>query len=90
MECPITASHCYLSGGRAPMFCFLWNHSVGNEVDSLQRESRSSYELSDPSKRRTSVFLKRGSLSMEPIKKVELDEVYGVYKQVCVTCSINQ
>ncbi|KAF8353712.1 hypothetical protein PRIPAC_95335 [Pristionchus pacificus] len=47
-----------------------------------KRESRSSYELSDPSKRRTSVFLKRGSLSMEPIKKVELDEVYGVYKQL--------
>ncbi|GMT06001.1 hypothetical protein PENTCL1PPCAC_28175, partial [Pristionchus entomophagus] len=47
-----------------------------------KRESRSSYELSDPSKRRTSVFLKRGSLSMEPIKKVELDDVYGVYKQL--------
>ncbi|KIH66862.1 hypothetical protein ANCDUO_02808 [Ancylostoma duodenale] len=32
--------------------------------------------------RRSSVFVKRGSVSMEPIKKVTLEEVYHVYKQV--------
>ncbi|GMR62946.1 hypothetical protein PMAYCL1PPCAC_33141 [Pristionchus mayeri] len=54
----------------------------GPSTSDAGRESRSSYELSNSDKRRTSVFLKRGSLSMEPIKKVELDEVYSVYKQL--------
>ncbi|MFH4977641.1 hypothetical protein AB6A40_004350 [Gnathostoma spinigerum] len=33
-------------------------------------------------KRRNSVFVKRGSISMEPIQRVHLDDVYDVYKQV--------
>ncbi|PAV59776.1 hypothetical protein WR25_26470 [Diploscapter pachys] len=33
-------------------------------------------------KRRNSVFVKRGSVSMEPIKKIDLDDVYTVYKQL--------
>ncbi|EYB99618.1 hypothetical protein Y032_0121g961 [Ancylostoma ceylanicum] len=32
--------------------------------------------------RRSSVFVKRGSVSMEPIKKVNLEDVYHVYKQL--------
>ncbi|CAJ0609390.1 unnamed protein product [Cylicocyclus nassatus] len=32
--------------------------------------------------RRNSVFVKRGSVSMEPIKKVSLEDVYHVYKQL--------
>ncbi|GMT35845.1 hypothetical protein PFISCL1PPCAC_27142, partial [Pristionchus fissidentatus] len=57
-------------------------HEEGPSTSETTHESKSSYELSDPTKRRTSVFLKRGSLSMEPIKKIELDEVYTVYKQL--------
>ncbi|KHJ93761.1 hypothetical protein OESDEN_06322 [Oesophagostomum dentatum] len=34
------------------------------------------------SPRRSSVFVKRGSVSMEPIKKVNLEDVYHVYKQL--------
>uniref|UniRef100_A0A914W4Z7 Protein kinase domain-containing protein n=1 Tax=Plectus sambesii TaxID=2011161 RepID=A0A914W4Z7_9BILA len=33
-------------------------------------------------KRRNSLFVKRGSISMEPIKTIVLDDVYSVYKQL--------
>lgn len=36
------------------------------------------------STRRNSLFVKRGSVTMEPIKKVDLEEVYTVNKQVSI------
>uniref|UniRef100_A0A915C774 Protein kinase domain-containing protein n=1 Tax=Parascaris univalens TaxID=6257 RepID=A0A915C774_PARUN len=49
-------------------------------ADSVQATSTSAFK--EQTKRRNSVFIKRGSITMEPIKRVKLDDVYAVYKHL--------
>ncbi len=62
---------------------FFQNASVRSEGgEKVSGHGASSSGSGAAAKRRNSVFVKRGSVSMEPIKKIDLDDVYTVYKQV--------
>nr|CDJ81147.1 Serine threonine protein kinase-related domain containing protein [Haemonchus contortus] len=58
------------------------HRSFYKERKSINVSSRPSDAADVVNSRRSSVFVKRGSVTMDPIKKVNIEDVYTVYKQL--------
>ncbi|KAJ1363905.1 hypothetical protein KIN20_023868 [Parelaphostrongylus tenuis] len=56
--------------------------SLSSASQAIHASSRSDDSTEVASPRRNSVFVKRGSVTMEPIQKVNIEDVYTVYKQL--------
>ncbi|KHN73020.1 Putative serine/threonine-protein kinase C01C4.3 [Toxocara canis] len=66
-------------------------HSEDTHAKPIQKDSHvctgsvaatSAIDFKEHTKRRNSMFVKRGSVSIEPVKRVNLDDVYDVFKQL--------